>query len=186
MARVVFRIKGRFASPFARGAIPYSKGRALHGAVAKAVTTSRRKVVRKKERKRRKRRRRIVERAAAPRKLARKTFPSRYRSPFKKFLKPVDTVKRRGRARFFALVEVTFKHYAGSPTYILPIDLGEMSGAAGRALTREDVNEATSFKPWAGQVGEILGVYAMRSKGERQKRAPAALRKGKGKRGSGR
>lgn len=180
MARVVFRIKGRFASPLARGAIPYVGPLQLSGAARQSSTKFRRKIVHVRERKKRARRKKRVAKVEAPRRLGRKTFPSRYRSPFKKFLKPVQGVNRRQRARFFALVEVTFEFYKGSPTYILPVNMGEMSGAAGRAITREEVDEAVAVKPWGGRVGEILGVYALRTKGERKKLAPA-LRRAKGR-----
>ena len=79
---------------------------------------------------------------------------------------------RRKFAVFFALVEATFKYYEGSPTRIIPIRLGKMTGLAGRKLTRADVDDAVSFKDWGGQVDSVIGIYALRTKGVRKSIGP--------------
>lgn len=171
MSQVFFRLSGQFASPLTKGAVPYSTvtGLPLAGAALKATVKSRRKAAFKAKRKAAKRAKVKLESVAerAPKNLLRRSFPANFGGGFKGFLKTGASVGNRQTARFHALLSVLFTQYVGSPTYILPIDLGVMTGAQARKLTAEDVLEQAAFKPWGSQVQEVLGVYALRVRKQR-------------------
>lgn len=167
---VRFRIKGRFASSLTRGAIPYVGAKRLGGAARASTTKRARRVARKRSRQVLKRvARRVPETAPTP-----QSFPDDFTSPFREFLKSASFVSNRKRADFVVLFRVTFKKYKGSPTRILPVKLGNMTGAQARRLTEADLLEAARLGEksgrWFSLIDEIVGVYAMRSPAERVKR----------------
>lgn len=165
MASVVrFRIKGRFASPTARGSIPYVGPRRLHGA-ARAST---RKVAQ--TRVRRKRRKKVRRKKLLPRSAPSVTpssFPDDFVSSFKSFLKFGRFVADNEEATWFALFRVSFKGYKEFPTRVLPVPLGTMTGKEARAFTEEEAFEQAALAEksgkWFSQIEDFIGIYPLRS-----------------------
>jgi hypothetical protein len=179
--RVIFRKAGRFISPLERGAIPYVGAVPLFGAAKKAVTKKARRVGRARRRKRGKR---AARRLAPPTKPLRKTFPSGYRSPFRRFLKPVSTTKLGESVRVFLLVEAEFVGYAEKPTRFVPLIVGEMTGRQARQLDADDAKrmiaeKAEDSEAWASAVVKAVGFYALRSAEKRKRLARKHLQKTK-------